>query len=100
MLFQPVTSPDPGADTASSLLEARPEARYCTVILWRCRRADPRDHNEVIAKAIETALGVTAGRAAEKFARCYAACGGRKGLPARIGAPWEGETTIPFEFRP
>lgn len=57
-------------------------------------------NNEAIAKAIETALGVTARKAAEKFAWCYAACGGRKGLPARIGAPWEGETTIPFEFRP
>ena len=57
-------------------------------------------NNEAIAKAIETALGVTARKAAEKFAWCYAACGGRKGLPARIGAPWKGETTIPFEFRP
>ena len=56
-------------------------------------------NKEAIAKAIETALGVTARKAAEKFAWCYAACGGRKGLPARIGAPWEGETTIPFEFR-
>jgi len=57
-------------------------------------------NNEAIAKAIETALGVTARKGAEKFAWCYAACGGWKGLPARIGAPWEGETTIPFEFRP
>jgi len=57
-------------------------------------------NKEAIAKAIETALGVTARKAAEKFAWCYAACGGRKGLLARIGAPWEGETTIPFEFRP
>ena len=57
-------------------------------------------NKEAIAKAIEAALGVTARKAAEKFAWCYAACGGGKGLPARIGAPWEGETTIPFEFRP
>jgi predicted ATPase len=42
-------------------------------------------NNEAIAKASETALGVTARKAAEKFAWCYAACGGRKGLPARIG---------------
>jgi len=58
-------------------------------------------NNEAIAKAIETALGVAARKAAEKLSWCFYACTDpRTSLRARAGVPWDGQTTIGFEFHP
>jgi len=58
-------------------------------------------NNEAIAKAIETALGVAARKATEKLSWCFYACTDpRSSLRARAGVPWDGQTTVVFEFHP
>jgi hypothetical protein len=57
-------------------------------------------NNEAIARVIETASGVAARKAAEKLSWCLYACADPRSLRARAGIPWDGETTIGFEFRP
>jgi hypothetical protein len=57
-------------------------------------------NNEAIARTVETALGVAARKAAEKLSWCFYACTDPASLRVRAGVPWDGETTIGFEFHP
>jgi hypothetical protein len=58
-------------------------------------------NNEAIAKAVETAVAVTARKAAEKFIWCYYACTKADGVEGLGSAPWGATVnTIPFRFRP